>query len=110
MRLIGDRIDEVPVEVDGEEMSRVLGHLLINAIRRTPPDGTVAVAAHRSDGGVVRSVADGCGGIPEEDLPGSSTPAGAAATPAPRRPGRASGSPSCAASSRRTPGAPKCAT
>ncbi|MFE9696219.1 sensor histidine kinase [Streptomyces sp. NPDC006270] len=69
VRLVGDRIDEVPVEVDGKEMSRVLGNLLINAIRRTPPDGTVAVAAHRSDGGVVLSVTDGCGGIPEEDLP-----------------------------------------
>ncbi|MBT2895216.1 sensor histidine kinase KdpD [Streptomyces sp. McG3] len=69
VRLIGDRIDEVPVEVDGKEMSRVLGNLLINAIRRTPPDGTVAVAAHRSDGGVVLSVTDSCGGIPEEDLP-----------------------------------------
>ncbi|MEU0098519.1 HAMP domain-containing sensor histidine kinase [Streptomyces sp. NPDC006267] len=69
VRLVGDRIDEVPVEVDGKEMSRVLGNLLINAIRRTPPDGTVAVTAHRSDGGVVLSVTDGCGGIPEEDLP-----------------------------------------
>ncbi|MFG2507269.1 sensor histidine kinase [Streptomyces rubiginosohelvolus] len=69
VRLVGDRIDEVPVEVDGKEMSRVLGNLLINAIRRTPPDGTVAVAAHRSDSGVTVSVTDGCGGIPEEDLP-----------------------------------------
>ncbi|MFJ1824470.1 sensor histidine kinase, partial [Streptomyces sp. NPDC088178] len=32
-------------------------------------DGTVAVAAHRDDHGVVLSVTDGCGGIPEEDLP-----------------------------------------
>ncbi|MFD6658316.1 sensor histidine kinase [Streptomyces parvus] len=69
VRLIGDRIDEVPVEVDGKEMNRVLGNLLVNAIRRTPPDGTVAVAAHRSEGGAVVSVTDGCGGIPEEDLP-----------------------------------------
>ena len=35
----------MPVEVDGKEMSRVLGNLLVNAIRRTPADGTVAVAA-----------------------------------------------------------------
>ncbi|WP_405392326.1 HAMP domain-containing histidine kinase [Streptomyces sp. NBC_01102] len=69
VRLVGDRIEAVPVEVDGKEMSRVLGNLLINAIRRTPADGTVAVAAHRADGGVVLSVTDGCGGIPEEDLP-----------------------------------------
>lgn len=69
VRLVGDRIEAVPVEVDGKEMTRVLGNLLINAIRRTPADGTVAVAAHRADGGVVLSVTDGCGGIPEEDLP-----------------------------------------
>jgi signal transduction histidine kinase len=70
VRLIGDRVEPVPVEVDGKEMSRVLGNLLVNAIRRTPPDGTVAVAAERSaEGGVVLSVTDGCGGIPDEDLP-----------------------------------------
>ncbi|MGY3060936.1 signal transduction histidine kinase [Streptomyces sp. TE3672] len=70
VRLVGDRVEAVPVEVDGKEMSRVLGNLLINAIRRTPADGTVAVAAHRTGGGgVVLSVTDGCGGIPEEDLP-----------------------------------------
>ncbi|GHH70660.1 two-component sensor histidine kinase [Streptomyces sulfonofaciens] len=69
VRLVGDGIEQVPVEVDGKEMSRVLGNLLINAIRRTPADGTVAVAARRSEQGVVLSVTDGCGGIPEDDLP-----------------------------------------
>ncbi|MEN3586110.1 HAMP domain-containing sensor histidine kinase [Streptomyces sp. ZYX-F-203] len=69
VRLVGDRVAAVPVEVDGVEMSRVLGNLLVNAIRRTPADGTVAVAAERSSEGVVVSVTDGCGGIPEEDLP-----------------------------------------
>lgn len=69
VRLVGGRVEAVPVEVDGKEMNRVLGNLLINAIRRTPADGTVAVAAQRTGGGVVLSVTDGCGGIPEEDLP-----------------------------------------
>ncbi len=69
VRLVGDRIEPVPVEVDGKEMSRVLGNLLVNAIRRTPADGTVAIAAERSVDGVVLSVTDGCGGIPEDDLP-----------------------------------------
>ncbi|MEU5072190.1 sensor histidine kinase [Streptomyces asoensis] len=68
VRLVGDRVEPLPVEVDGKEMSRVLGNLLVNAIRRTPADGTVAVAAERSPAGVVVSVTDGCGGIPEEDL------------------------------------------
>ncbi|MFG2603441.1 sensor histidine kinase [Streptomyces sp. NPDC048514] len=69
VRLVGDRVEPLPVEVDGKEMSRVLGNLLINAIRRTPPDGTVAIAAERTHEGVLLSVTDGCGGIPEEDLP-----------------------------------------
>ncbi|MDX3454623.1 HAMP domain-containing sensor histidine kinase [Streptomyces sp. ME02-8801-2C] len=68
VRLVGNRVEPVPVEVDGKEMSRVLGNLLVNAIRRTPADGTVAIAAERSGEGVVLSVTDGCGGIPEEDL------------------------------------------
>lgn len=69
VRLVGHQVEPVPVEVDGKEMSRVLGNLLVNAIRRTPADGTVAVAATRATEGVVVSVTDGCGGIPEEDLP-----------------------------------------
>jgi signal transduction histidine kinase len=69
VRLVGGSVESVPVDVDGKEMSRVLGNLLINAIRRTPTDGTVAISAERSSEGVVLSVTDGCGGIPEEDLP-----------------------------------------
>ncbi|MFD9929568.1 sensor histidine kinase [[Kitasatospora] papulosa] len=68
VRLVGGRIDAVPVEVDSKEMSRVMANLLVNAIRRTPADGTVAVAARRSPEGIVLSVTDACGGIPEEDL------------------------------------------
>ncbi|MEN8652642.1 HAMP domain-containing sensor histidine kinase [Streptomyces sp. 21So2-11] len=72
VRLVGDGVEPLPVEVDGKEMTRVLANLLVNAIRRTPADGTVAVAARRGEPGtdtVVLSVTDGCGGIPEQDLP-----------------------------------------
>ncbi|MFE2430495.1 sensor histidine kinase [Streptomyces sp. NPDC059373] len=69
VRLVGDGVEAVPVEVDGREMTRVLANLLVNAIHRTPADGTVAVAAHRLDNSVVLSITDGCGGIPAEDLP-----------------------------------------
>ncbi|CAM5231127.1 two-component sensor histidine kinase [Streptomyces spiroverticillatus] len=68
VRLVGDRVAAVPVEVDGKEMTRVLVNLLVNAIRHTPPDGTVAVAAEQRADCVVLSVTDGCGGIPAEDL------------------------------------------
>ena len=71
VRLVGEGIERVPVEVDAKEMTRVLANLLVNAIRRTPADGTVAVAVAVSRAGdsVVLSVTDGCGGIPEADLP-----------------------------------------
>ncbi|MFB7631370.1 sensor histidine kinase [Streptomyces sp. NPDC056149] len=69
VRLVGDAVEKVPVEVDGREMSRVLANLLVNAIRRTPADGTVAVSARREADRVVLAVTDGCGGIPPEDLP-----------------------------------------
>jgi signal transduction histidine kinase len=69
VRLVGDGVEPVPVEVDGREMSRVLANLLVNAIRRTPADGTVAVSARREADRVVLSVTDGCGGISPEDLP-----------------------------------------
>ncbi|MDX2556130.1 sensor histidine kinase [Streptomyces stelliscabiei] len=69
VRLVGAGVEHVPIEVDGREMSRVLANLLVNAIRRTPADGTVAISARREAGRVVLSVTDGCGGIAPEDLP-----------------------------------------
>ncbi|MCB5170364.1 HAMP domain-containing histidine kinase [Streptomyces bambusae] len=69
VRLRGAHVGHVPVDVDGKEMTRVLANLLVNAIRHTPADGTVAMAVDRRDGTAVLSVTDGCGGIPEEDLP-----------------------------------------
>nr|WP_030900886.1 HAMP domain-containing sensor histidine kinase [Streptomyces sp. NRRL F-5126] len=69
VRLVGEPVAPVPVEVDGKEMTRVLANLLVNAIHRTPADGTVAIAAEVRDASVVLSVTDGCGGIPAEDLP-----------------------------------------
>jgi signal transduction histidine kinase len=71
VRLVGDGVEKVPIEVDGREMTRVLANLLANAIHRTPADGTVAVSARHDTvtGVVVLSVTDGCGGIPADDLP-----------------------------------------
>ncbi|MFB7669455.1 sensor histidine kinase [Kitasatospora sp. NPDC056138] len=69
VRLEGGQVAAEPVEVDGREITRVLGNLLVNAIRATPADGVVAVAARREADEVVLSVTDSCGGIPEQDLP-----------------------------------------
>jgi signal transduction histidine kinase len=51
------------------ELSRIVANLLRNAIRYTPSDGTVRVTGGRDGGGGWFAVTDGCGGIPESDLP-----------------------------------------
>ncbi len=50
------------------ELARVVRNLLSNAIRHTPPDGAVVVAAGASEDGAWLRVDDGCGGIPDDDL------------------------------------------
>jgi signal transduction histidine kinase len=51
------------------ELSRVMRNLLANAIRHTPVDGSVVVAAGTDPDGAWLSVQDSCGGIPSDDLP-----------------------------------------
>lgn len=51
------------------ELARVVGNLLLNAVRYTPDDGTVRVEAGRERDQAWLSVADTCGGIPPADLP-----------------------------------------
>jgi signal transduction histidine kinase len=51
------------------ELARVVGNLLLNAVRYTPEDGTVRVDAGRDTDSAWLAVADTCGGIPEGDLP-----------------------------------------
>jgi signal transduction histidine kinase len=51
------------------ELARVVTNLILNAVRYTPPDGTVRVDAGLGRRGTWLSVADTCGGIPETDLP-----------------------------------------
>ncbi|GHB61388.1 two-component sensor histidine kinase [Streptomyces viridiviolaceus] len=69
VRLVDGGTDALPVRVDAQGITRVLGNLLVNAIRATPADGTVAVSARREDDLVVLAVEDCCGGIPQQDLP-----------------------------------------
>lgn len=70
VRLVGAADDDLPL-VSGSvpELGRVLRNLLSNAIRHTPADGVVHVRATAADGAALVEVADGCGGIPAEDLP-----------------------------------------
>jgi signal transduction histidine kinase len=50
------------------ELTRVVRNLVSNAIRHTPPDGTVAVQIGVEGTNAVLAVDDGCGGIPDGEL------------------------------------------
>jgi signal transduction histidine kinase len=50
------------------ELGRLVRNLLANAIRHTPSDGAVVLAAGADADGAWFAVQDGCGGIPEADL------------------------------------------
>jgi signal transduction histidine kinase len=61
-----------PVVLGSEpELSRVVANLVRNAVRHTPADGTVEISGGLIDADGVgwMAVSDGCGGIPEADLP-----------------------------------------
>ncbi|MGQ0840706.1 sensor histidine kinase [Actinokineospora sp.] len=50
------------------ELARIVRNLVSNAIRHTPPDGTVAIQIGVDGAHAVLSVDDACGGIPEAEL------------------------------------------
>jgi signal transduction histidine kinase len=57
------------VSADEGRLHRVLTNLVLNAVRHTPKDGVVRVDATQTPDRVVLAVTDGCGGIPDTDLP-----------------------------------------
>ncbi|MDP9237146.1 MAG: cell wall metabolism sensor histidine kinase WalK [Chloroflexota bacterium] len=66
---IASEYDEEALSVigDGERLERALGNLIANAIKFTPPRGTITVAAHARDGAAEISVRDtGVGIEPEQ--------------------------------------------
>ncbi|MFC4530998.1 sensor histidine kinase [Sphaerisporangium dianthi] len=68
VRLTGEAGHVLPVYADADELGRALRNLVVNAIRHTPEDGAVVVRVEADERIVRLSVADCCGGIPEEDL------------------------------------------
>jgi signal transduction histidine kinase len=69
VRLAGQAAAPLTVRADPRELSRALTNLLANAIRHTPPGGRVYVEARPEQQDALLTVADGCGGIAEADLP-----------------------------------------
>jgi signal transduction histidine kinase len=69
VRLQGELSGAIPlIELSPSECTRVLRNLLENAIRHTPAGGSVWVKVGADDVEAYVSVADECGGIPENDL------------------------------------------
>jgi signal transduction histidine kinase len=68
VRLDGGVDEGLEVVADAAELSRVVGNLLMNAIRHTPADGVVEVLGRSGPEGVELSVTDGCGGLSEDDM------------------------------------------
>ncbi len=64
-----ERAGDLTVVGDPRELARVVGNLLINAIQHSKPGDRIVVSAgHDGDDGVLLTVADSAGGIPEHDL------------------------------------------
>ncbi|WP_329406550.1 HAMP domain-containing histidine kinase [Streptomyces sp. NBC_00704] len=57
------------LDADPVRLRQALGNLVANAVRHTPPGGTVTLGARRDGEEVVLTVADTGTGIAEEDLP-----------------------------------------
>ena len=68
VRLGGGVDDGLEVVGDPAELSRVVGNLLMNAIRHTPADGVVEIVGRSAPEGIELSVTDGCGGLSNEDM------------------------------------------
>lgn len=61
-------LDEAPARFNAEQVGRLVGVLVDNAIRYTPPGGSVLVSVtHRSGGEATLEVCDSGVGIPESD-------------------------------------------
>ena len=68
IELVDDDETTLVVDGDAERLQQVLTNLLDNAIKATPPDGSILVTATRDGGHVRLSVLDSGPGLSEEDL------------------------------------------
>ncbi|PZG18126.1 two-component sensor histidine kinase [Micromonospora craterilacus] len=69
IRLVAVESGWPTVAASEPELARVVGNLLLNAVRYTPEDGTVRIEAGRELDTVWLAVTDTCGGISPADLP-----------------------------------------
>ncbi|WP_258803571.1 sensor histidine kinase [Pseudarthrobacter sp. NS4] len=70
----GDAVTPTMAAADGASLSRAIRNVVLNGILYSAPGSTVSIAVTSTGGEVSVEVRDGCGGIPEEDLPRMLTP------------------------------------
>ncbi|ATW26892.1 HAMP domain-containing sensor histidine kinase [Candidatus Formimonas warabiya] len=58
--------DDLTARIDSDKVSSVLSNLIANALRYSPPDGTVTISAHKEKEFIQIAVADLGPGIPQE--------------------------------------------
>ncbi len=69
VRFTGAAASGMAVHIDPAEFGRAVRNLVTNAIRHTPPDGSIQMIGEIRSGVACVCVADECGGIPPGDLP-----------------------------------------
>jgi two-component system sensor histidine kinase BaeS len=67
--LVVDVPRSLPARANPDALSQVLGNLISNAARYTPPGGTVTVRAERRPSDLLVSISNTGDGIPPDDLP-----------------------------------------
>lgn len=67
--LISEVADDVMVDADREAAYQIVANLVDNAVKYTPPGGTVHISAVTDDDRVAVSISDTGVGIPQADLP-----------------------------------------
>lgn len=68
LRIVVDVPERLPARANPDDLAQVLGNLLSNAARYTPPGGEVTVRAERRPGDLLVSVTNSGEGIPPTDL------------------------------------------
>jgi len=69
VRITGAAASGMAVLIDPAEFGRAVRNLVTNAIRHTPPEGSIQLLGEIRSGVACVCVADECGGIPPGDLP-----------------------------------------
>jgi two-component system sensor histidine kinase KdpD len=59
--------EQALAEVDGPKVERIVENLIVNAVKHTPPETTIAVRVENRDGGVLIAVDDRGRGVPESE-------------------------------------------